>query len=258
VDPDWTAFVESPPPRGHAVQIYSSVEDLAESVASFLGAGFAAGEPGILVATREHRAAFEKRLRSAGWHARRLEAGRMLTVLDAEQTLAALMGDDGPSAIAFEQVLGSLLDEVSRAFPGSRIRAYGEMVDLLTRRGFVGDAMALEELWNGLARTRPFSLLCAYELDVFDVATQQAPLPHVCRAHSHVLAAPDPQRLETAVEKALEEVLGRVQAGHVYSVVANEGRADHAPLAQRVLMWVSEHMPASAEHVLASSRRHYV
>ena len=208
MDPAWTAFLQSPPPSGHAVQIYSGLGELSESVAAYLAAGFAGGEPAILVSTPEHRAAFAGRLRLTGWDARALEANRMLTVLDAEQTLAALMGDDGPSAIAMEQIVGNVIDEVTRTHPARDVRAYGEMVDILAKRGMVDEAIALEELWNRLAETRRFSLLCAYELDVFDVATQQAPMPHVCRVHSHVLPAPDAQRLETAVESALEEVLG--------------------------------------------------
>lgn len=257
VDSAWTAFLQSPPASGHAVQIYSTLDELTESVAAYLGSGFAAGEPAILVATPEHRAAFAGRLQAMGWDARALEADRLLTVLDAEQTLRSLMGDDGPSAIAMERVIGSVIDEVTRSHRGAEVRAYGEMVDILAQRDMVTEAMALEELWNRLAETRRFSLLCAYGLDVFDVATQQAPMPHVCRTHTHVLPAPDAVRLETAVENALEEVLGRTQAGRVYTVVANESHADHAPLAQRVLMWVSAHMPASAERVLASSRAHY-
>lgn len=257
VDSAWTAFLQTPPVSGHAVQIYSTLDELSASVSAYLGAGFGAGQPAILVATPEHRAAFAKRLRTMGWDARVLEADRMLTVLDAEQTLETLMGRDGPSAIAFEQIVGNVIDEVTRSHPGAEVRAYGEMVDILARRGMVDDAIALEELWNRVAETRRFSLLCAYELDVFDVATQQAPMPHVCRVHSHVLPAPDGERLEAAVESALEEVLGRTQTGRVYTMVANEASADHAPLAQRVLMWVSAHMPASAERVLASSRTHY-
>jgi hypothetical protein len=117
--------------------------------------------------------------------------------------------------------------------------------------------MALEELWNGLAQRRDFSLLCGYHLDVFDRRSQADTLPHVCRAHSHVLPVLDPARLQRAVDQALEEVLGAAEAGKVYVVVSQELRGDRVPMAQVLLMWISENMPALAERVLASARLRY-
>jgi len=41
------------------------------------------------------------------------------------------------------------------------------MVALLWTQGKQEDALRLEELWNDLARTLPFSLLCAYPMAAF-------------------------------------------------------------------------------------------
>jgi hypothetical protein len=117
--------------------------------------------------------------------------------------------------------------------------------------------MALEELWNELARTRRFSLLCGYHLDVFDRAAQRTPLPQVCRLHSDVMPVPDPQRLARAVDAALSEVLGPEQAGKVYMLVGDEARRNRVPVAQLVLMWASANLPESADRILARARRHY-
>ena len=78
------------------------------------------------------------------------------------------MDGDRPSAEQFEAVVGGLMDQVGARFPNRRIRAFGEMVDLLCERGNPSAAAALEELWNRLARRRSFSLLCGYRIDVFD------------------------------------------------------------------------------------------
>ena len=53
----------------------------------------------------------------------------------------------------------------------------------------------VEQLWNQLARTRRFSLLCGYELDVFDPQAQAGALQAICRVHSHVLPAHDADAL---------------------------------------------------------------
>ena len=84
----------------------------------------------------------------------------------------------------------------SALFPQRRIRAFGEMVDLLCERGNPTGAARLEELWNRLARRRSFSLLCGYRIDVFDRDAQISVLPEICRSHSHVLPVDDPARLE--------------------------------------------------------------
>ena len=47
------------------------------------------------------------------------------------------------------------------------LRAYGEMVDVLWRRGEKSAALRLEELWNELQARRSFTLLCAYAMGKF-------------------------------------------------------------------------------------------
>jgi hypothetical protein len=238
--------------------VYADLDELAESVASYLAAGFEAGEPGLVVATPAHLSRFAEHLDAAGWDAQRIEASDLLVVADADATLATFMGGDSPSSHGFERVVGGLIDDVATRFPGKRIRAFGEMVDLLCERGQSAAAVAVEELWNGLARTRNFSLLCGYRLNVFDRASQVWPLPVVCRLHSHVQPAHDSERLARAVDKALEEVLGANEAGKVYVVIGEQMREDKVPMAQLALMWVSANMPVLADRILASARTHYL
>ena len=255
VNDSWSDFLCGLAPSGHAVQIYSDVVELTRSVSSYLAAGFELGEPALVIATPEHLADFGAALAAAGWHEARIERSGLLVTADADETLAAIMdGFDMPSARAFEEVIGGLFDR----FPSTQARAFGEMVDLLCRRGQRDAAIALEELWNDLVRRRPFSLLCAYQLNVFDRESQAGTMPHVCRAHSHVLPAPDPARLQRAVDQALEEVLGAREAGKVYVLVAQEIRVDRVPMAQVLLMWISENMPGLAERVLAAARARYL
>jgi hypothetical protein len=250
----WTEFLHGNEPHGHAAQVYADLAELADSVAVYFAAGFERGEPGVIVATEEHMREFRAALAAAGWDKPRLDAAGLLVVADAVETLAVIMdGGDMPSAACFESAVGALLDR----FPGRHVRAFGEMVDLLSRDGRRDAAIALEELWNDLGRTRDFSLLCGYHLNVFDREAQAGLLPGVCRTHSHVLPALDPVRLTRAVDQALEEVLGAAEAGKVYVLVGQQLRADRIPMAQVLLMWISANMPALAERVLAAARLRY-
>ena len=253
----WTGFLRGAGPAGHAVQVYRHVSELADSVAEYLAVGFDLGEPAVVIATPEHWACFGERLAESGWNAARIERHGLLFCADADTTLAAIMSDDRPSAARFEAVVGGLLDGIAARFPTRRIRAFGEMVDLLCERGDPKSAATLEELWNRLARRRSFSLLCGYGLDVFDPDAQVSVLPEICRSHSHVLPADDPQRLERAVDAALEDALG-LKAEQVYAQLGEQLRRKKVPPAQLALMWVSSQMPQSAEHILASAREHYL
>jgi hypothetical protein len=252
----WREFLHGSGPAGHAVQVYGDVDELAGSVATYVAVGFDLGQPAIVLATPDHWARFGERLAESGWDAARIEQHGLLFYADAETTLGAIMDGDVPSAAQFEAVVGGLFDRVSARFPERRIRAFGEMVDLLNERGNPAGAAALEDLWNRLARRRPFSLLCGYRVDVFDRNAQVALLPEICRTHSHVLTAEDPERLERAVDAALQGTLGD-KADQVYALVGEQMRRKQVPTAQLALMWVSSQMPLSAERILDSARTHY-
>jgi len=137
----WDAFVSGQDPSGHGAEIYSDSGELAESVAAFLAAGFAAGGAGLLVATPDHAGAIASALASRGWSAETIESEHLL-VVDAETTLEAILVDGVPSAQAFEEVVGGLVDR----FAHRPLRIFGEMVDLLTAAGRVDAAIELEEL----------------------------------------------------------------------------------------------------------------
>ena len=253
----WTGFLQGAGPAAHAVQVYRDVDELAGSVTKYLAVGFDLGEPAIVLATPEHWACFGEQLAENGWDAARIEQHGLLFCADADSTLAAIMDGDQPSPARFEAVVGGLMDRVSARFPQRRIRVFGELVDLLCTRDNAAAAAVLEELWNRLARRRPFSLLCGYQVDVFDRDAQLSVLPAICRSHSHVLPADDPARLERAVDTALEETLGS-KAGQVYALIGEQMRRKQVPPAQLALMWVSSQMPLSAERILASARAHYL
>ena len=253
----WTTFLESAPPADHAVQVYVELDEVAASVGRFLDAGIRAGEPALVLATPDHWEVFCEELERSGSNVGELQEQGLLTCCDADETLAACMDGEGPSADRFEDVVGSAVDEVACRFPEKTIRAFGEMVDLLFQRGQEGAAIALEELWNGLLETRRLALLCAYELDVFDLHAQTSALPEIVRTHTHQRPVADTGRLAAAVHETLTQVVGSAAAAHIYLKVAEEVPRTALPRAQAVLMWLSRHQPAIAQRVLQGARARY-
>jgi hypothetical protein len=253
----WTSFLEAPSSGEHAVQIYGDLAEIAESVASFLDAGFRAGAPALLVATSDHAETFETHLERAGWQCEELRRQGLLVVLDAGDTLAAVMEGGSPSAERFRAVVGGALDDLAAPHPETTIRAFGEMVDLLWQRGRERAAIALEELWNDLARERPFALLCGYQLDLFDAEVQAGALPEIFRTHSCQRPTADPPRLAAAVDKALVETVGPHKAGNIYLQIAETVPRSGLPRAQAVLSWLSRTDSTVAQQVLSRARALY-
>jgi hypothetical protein len=256
VEARWIEFLKAPADGSHAVQVYADLDELAESVAAYLATGFAAREPAVVIATRDHQQTFIRFLAGSGWDAKALDESGLLLMLDAEEMLASLVEDGALSAALFERVVGGVIDRTAERFPERRIRAFGDMVDLLTARGETDAAAELEALWNELAKTRRFSLLCGYHLDVFDRDAQQL-LPAVCSAHTHVRPAYNMARLDRAVHAALDEVLGARSSQMVQEIVGEDAQQHSAPVSEQMLMWVSDRMPRHAERVLAAARTSY-
>jgi hypothetical protein len=252
----WGEFLRSAGACAHGVQVYSEPAELADSVAAYLAAGFERDDPAVLVVTPANLELFGERLESRGWDLRKTEAAGLLHVADAEQTLGELVGSDGALDSRFDGVIEALLDRVERN--GRPPRVFGEMVDLLNRRGDLRTAVEVEQRWNALAAKRSFALLCGYQLDVFEAQSQSETLPHICRTHSHVLPARNYARFARSVDEALREVLGPNKAATVYVLVSRMTPDNHVPLAQQILMWVTENLPQQSSQILAVARAHYV
>jgi hypothetical protein len=178
-----------------------------------------------------------------------------LHVRDAELVLDAITDRGAPSAPKFREVVGGLLYDAAKREARRRVRAFGEMVDVLVRRGEQTAADTVERYWNELAAQSNFTLLCGYKLDLFDPEAQHALLPQIHKSHARVLPLHDEETFSAAVRQALNEVLGESDAKKVYARVSAE--SPEAPTSQLTLMWLTAHMPHAATRVLALARDHY-
>ena len=108
-----------------------------------------------------------------------------LIVLDAENTLATFMKAEEPDAICFKRHVGDVIEQALGGRVRTPVRAYGEMVDVLWKQDKAEAAIKLEILWNELATTHTFSLLCGYSMGNFYKQAQQ--FEAVCKQHTHVI-----------------------------------------------------------------------
>jgi PAS domain S-box-containing protein len=204
--------------RLHAVHFYENDDDLANNVATFIGQGLLAGEAAVIVATEVHRKLFVDRLAAMGIDVEAARVAGNLTILDAAGTLAKLMVGDAPDPRLFRKIVGGVIEAGCARGPGGvKLRAYGEMVDLLRRAGNHAAAIALEEMWNDLAAVYPFDLLCAYALAGFHEERTGAALADVCETHTRVSVTPAPtggDAYDVAAEVATQTRLLAAEIGH--------------------------------------------
>lgn len=252
----WRSFLGSPG-SGHGVQIYAHVDEVADSVAAYLAAGWERDEPALVLATPEHREVVEERLQGFGWEAPALADEGLLVYADAESTLRSISPGGTVSPRAFDDAVGGLIGQATE-HSGKPARVFSELADLLRRREQLREALAVEALWRSAAERRDFSLLCGFCVDVFDRAAQTQTLPQVCAQHSHVLPARKYARFARCVDEALDEVLGSREAGRLYMLLGREIQEERIPAAQLILMWVSSNMPILADRILESARTHYL
>lgn len=167
----------------HIVQFFDSDESRADNVASFLADGHRAGEPMVVIVRPVNWALITERLELLGVPLQSALAKGTLVVKDANQTLEEISRFGSPDAAAFDAVVGKAVTTLSRR---GRVRAYGEMVDMLAQRGELTDALKLEQLWNDLGARAPIFLMCGYSAAHFVSAGTHRALLDICKSHSGV------------------------------------------------------------------------
>jgi signal transduction histidine kinase len=207
----------------HRVQFYDSDDFLALTVANFLDEGIRGGQPLVVIATEAHRVSFTSQLKSKGHDVDRVSGSGQLMLLDARDTLDKFMVGTAPDAGRFKTVVGAALQSARDLGGGNAVlRLYGEMVDLLWRDGNTEGALHLEQLWNDLANTYEFSLLCAYAMGNFYRSSDAEHFQAVCHQHTHV--TPTERYLSSVSDVQLLEI----------SILEQRARALEAEVEHRI------------------------
>ena len=172
------------PRQFHGVQFYKDPDALCRIVGGFVGEGLEDGALALVIATPDHAARIDSCLCTRGIDVDDMKRNGSLVMLDARETLQLFMIDGMPDPGLFRRAIGAALTRLSRGREHRPIRAYGEMVDLLWKNGLEAAAIRLETMWNQLAATRDFNLLCGYSMGNF---YKGAAIEEICDQHSHLI-----------------------------------------------------------------------
>lgn len=169
----------------HVVQIYEHEKEFLNLLEGYVSGGFATGDAVVVIASPDHLAALETRLRASGSDPEVLKATDQYIPLDVNVTLAKFMVNDWPDYSLFMETISAIF---SRARKDSRkVRAFGEMVAILWGKGNSGATIMLEQLWNMFCEKEPVTLLCAYAASAF-AQEPAVSLQNICKTHSKMIA----------------------------------------------------------------------
>jgi PAS domain S-box-containing protein len=196
-------------PRGHTVQFYEGSAFLTEQVTNHIATGLALGGSGVVIATDGHRSTVGDALLRRGFMVDELIASGRLTLLDAPATLESLSIGGKPDRDRFMAVIGPVLERAAASGNGG-VATYGEMVATLWDRGQRDEAYRLEGLWDEIALTHAFVLVCGYPMSGFADRGDGPSFARVMEGHGEVVPAESYAQLEPSAR--LRVVAGLQQA----------------------------------------------
>jgi PAS domain S-box-containing protein len=174
---------------GHVVQLYADDGFMIDVLSRFVGGALAVGDAAVVIATKSHRAELERQLSANGLDTAKASIQGRYLVLDATETLAKLRVDGSLDETRFTDTVGQVLVEAEMAIAHKqgKVAVFGELVALLWTEGKPAEAIRVEQLWNDLAKSHSFSLLCAYPIAGCNNERHIEPFLKMCGEHSSVI-----------------------------------------------------------------------
>ena len=254
----WDQVVEDAGAGDHLVQLYQDQEFLNRAVCRYARAGLVSGEGVILFSTHTHWNAFRPRLEAEGLDVHAAQERGQLTVVDADELLPRFMRGAMPDPATFNVVVGDIIGRARAGASNQKVRAWGEMVNVLWERGDIAGSMNLEDLFDQLNKIVNIVMFCSFLMDNFNGDVHEAMLPRLGTNHSHLIPVEDYARLERAVDDALRETVGPDEARVLESQLLSRYQPPFTmPRSEALLLALRQFLPAVADPVLRRSRELY-
>lgn len=181
----WQEMLLSPQAKGHFLKICRDEAMQAEAVAYFIKGGLLDNELVIIIARASLRNAIISHLNAMGLNIQFFKNQGQLKFMDAEFLLSRIVTSDSLEECVIHELIVRPIQIAHLQY--GKIRAFGEMTDILWKRKQFDQALQLEKLWDDLSKEYQFALLCTYLSNSFDVNDYDESIEHVCQAHSHLL-----------------------------------------------------------------------
>lgn len=217
--------------------------------------GLDRGDGILLILTPRTWKDLEPALVAAGHDPDGLIGEGRFVLLDAAETIDGLRVDGHMSEERFRE----MIEPVWRALSdrGRRtVSAVGDMVDLLWAGGERQEALELERFGGDYLVMRNVRLLCAYRIRLIEDVDDE--VEQVVEVHGGHLRTSDRVRLDTAIQRAFDEVLGADRAGYLRRLMSFDLEFPrHLGVGERTIFWVRRHLPERGDAVLERARVHF-
>lgn len=189
----WQETLLNPLAGSHLLKICRDEAMQAEAVAYFIKGGLLDNELVIIIARASLRNAILFHLNAMGLNVQFFKNQGQLKFLDADFLLSRILINDMLEDRVIHELIVRPIQIAHLKY--GKIRAFGEMVDILWKGRQYDRALQLEKLWDELSKEYQFALFCTYLTNSFDASDYDDSLEHVCKVHSHLLPL---EREETA------------------------------------------------------------
>ncbi len=150
----------------HIIRICPNIMRQAEILTSYINEGLLNNEGVIVVARPSLRKIVLSKLDGLGFDSQAIRNQGQVKFFDAEFLLTNILIDGVIEEQPFLNLIGIPVEDAQSKF--GKVRAFGEMVDILWQRDHHDMAMQLEDLWEDLCAKQNLQFLCTYLLDNFD------------------------------------------------------------------------------------------
>jgi len=171
-------------PCNHIVQIYENDDVFIHTLSAFVQEGFKLGDCIIIMATPEHLIELYDSLVNDNIDMILFVENGQYIVINVEDATAKFMVADSPDEILFNKFINDTLKVPHQQ--KMQIRAFGEIVSELLKKGNIDATIRLENLWNELCKSESFCLFCAYPKSSFK-DNEIGPLESICATHSKII-----------------------------------------------------------------------
>lgn len=180
------SLAQNPVPRSehskHVFELFDNSESLVDAFSIFLRDGLSSGDAALVVMRLAHWDSVAYKLTGYGVSLTDAIARGQLTVLDATRTLARILLHGTPCRGLFDEVVGSTVRRLCAG--ATRLRVYGDMVDVLAADGNFHAAHELEKMWGDLVKQEPITVFCGYSAATFCSPDARETFRSICRSHA--------------------------------------------------------------------------
>ena len=190
----------------YTVQICLTENSKVDLVTRFIKEGLLNGEAIIIIAKPALRKALKLKIDELNFDGHPLQEQNQIRFFDAEFLLSYLTFDGVLEESAFKENIAIPLINPQSSY--KKVRAFGEMVDILWKKNQHDLAIQLEGLWESVTSKQELSFLCAYSLDKLEPIAYDHALEQICKYNSHLIPQKDLDPIGEGMGETILSVFG--------------------------------------------------